>query len=273
MSESVRDYYNRNAFAEWERLDGALGRIEFASTVHLIDKYFPAQGRVCDIGGGPGRYTIELIRRGYQVTLLDLSEVEVDMAGARLRELGMSAERLIVGDARDLSSLASSSFHAALLMGPMYHVLDSEQRLAILRELHRVLMPRGTAVVSYLNSWGIVRTLIADAPHWYKDISVARSMQDENVYPDEKLTQFAEAYWSTPPAAQREIKLAGLELVGYAGAESIAAGMAPYLERMRAGLPDAYANAVQVAAETCELPQYRDCTDHLHFVIQKPGAV
>ena len=77
MSEVVKNFYNSNAKLEWERLDLPLCRIEFVSTLGLIDKYFPKRGRVCDIGGGPGRYAIELIRRGYAVTLLDISDDEI----------------------------------------------------------------------------------------------------------------------------------------------------------------------------------------------------
>ncbi len=270
MSEHVRNYYNRNAALEWERLGGPFGRIEFASTLHLIDKYFPSEGRVCDIGGGPGRYAIELARGGYRVTLLDLSEQEIDLARLHLSEQGLAAERLMVGDARDLTALDSQSFDAALLMGPMYHIVEAQERAGVLRELRRILRPRGVAILSYLNSWGIMRTGISDFPHWYGDISVLRSMQEEHVYLDEKLTEFTDAYWSTPEAAQKEIRRAGLELISYAGAEGFAGGMKPLVEQLAEARPDAYENVVQVAAETCELPQYRDATDHLHFVVRNP---
>src|SRR3989442_1617405 len=111
MNQVVRDFYNSNADAEWERLDLPLCRIEFLSTLHLIDTYFPKQGRVCDLGSGPGRYSIELIRRGYAVTLLDLSDDEIQMARAQLDKLELSAEQLIIGDAQNLTrTLAKSGF-------------------------------------------------------------------------------------------------------------------------------------------------------------------
>src|SRR5829696_414883 len=121
MSQIVKEFYNSNATLEWERLDLPLCRVEFQSTLRLIAKYFPERGRVCDIGGGPGRYSIELIRHGYEVTLFDLSDEEIRLARARLDDLGLCAEKLIVGDAQDMSDVASESFHAALLLGPMYH--------------------------------------------------------------------------------------------------------------------------------------------------------
>src|ERR1700742_4964515 len=78
MNQLVKTFYNYNAAVEQGRLDLPLCRIGFASTLRLIDKYFPKQGCVCDIGGGPGRYVIEMIRRGYANTLVDLSDVAAE---------------------------------------------------------------------------------------------------------------------------------------------------------------------------------------------------
>ena len=45
MSQFVRDYYNGDPAREWERLDTPLSKLEFASTLGLIAKYFPRQAR------------------------------------------------------------------------------------------------------------------------------------------------------------------------------------------------------------------------------------
>jgi len=253
MSQLVKDYYNANAEREQERLDLPLCKIEFASTLWLIDKYFPNQGQIVDIGGGPGRYAIELIRLGYKVTLFDLSEEEIRLARLRLDQLGLTAERLIVGNARDMSALASECFDAALLMGPMYHVVEPEERVKVLIELKRILKPNGVAIIAYLNSWGLMRTGITDFPNWYKDISILRSMLSEHTFTGQSLSDFTECYWSTPEAALVEVGKAGLEVISYAGAESFAGGMGSLLEKLAVDNRDAYENIVKVAAETCEL--------------------
>jgi hypothetical protein len=67
----------------------------------------------------------------------------------------------------------------------------------------------------------------------------------------------------------QEVQASGLEVLSYAGAESFLGGMGSLLENLKRENPIAYANIVQVAAETCELPQYRDATDHLHIVVRK----
>ena len=269
MSQFVKDFYNSHAENEQNRLDLPLCRIEFVSTLRLIDQYFPKQGRICDIGGGTGRYTIELLRRGYSVTLLDLSDEEIRLADIQLNKNGLSAEQLIIGDARDMSMLASNTFDAALLLGPMYHIVERNDRAKVLRELNRILKPQGVAIIAYLNSWGLIRTGVGDFPHWYKDISFLRSMLSEHTFAGNSLSGFTECYWSTSEAALQEIKESDLEVVSYAGAESFAGGMGVLLEQLATDNPEAYENIVQMAAETSELVQYRDSTDHLHVVARK----
>lgn len=269
MSQLVKDFYNANAAIEWQRLDVPLSQIEFVGALRLIDKYFPKHGRVFDIGGGPGRYAIELIRRGYAVTLLDISDEEIRLAQRRMSDLNLPAEQCMVGDARDLSTGASESFDAALLLGPMYHITEREDRLVALRELARILRPGGVAIVAYLNSWGLIKTGIVDFPNQFRDISTLRSMLGERTFTGQSLSGFTECYWSTPDVAFSEIKEAGLNIVSYAGAESFANGMGTLLEKLAEENPEAYDNLVTVAAETCELPQFRDSTDHLHIVVSK----
>jgi SAM-dependent methyltransferase len=268
MSQTVRDYYNAHAEREQKRLDLPLGRIEFASTLRLMEKYFPKRGHVCDIGGGTGRYAVELLRKGYVVTLFDLSEEEIRLAGDLLNSHQLTAKQLIIGDARDMSMLKSNTFDAALLLGPMYHIVGPDERAKVLQELKRILKPQGMAIIAYLNSWGMLKTGVVEGPELCKDISFLRSMLEEHTFTGDSPYSFTESYWSTPRAALREVQAAGFEVISYAGAESFVNGMGRLLEQVARAEPEAWNNIVEVAAEMCELEQYRDSTDHLHIVVR-----
>ena len=74
---------------------------------------------------------------------------------------------------------------------------------------------------------------------------------------------------STPTVALEEVSAIGFEVVTYAGVEGFAGGMKVILEKLAVEQPEAYANIVQFAVETCELKQYRDTTDHLHIICRK----
>ena len=269
MERFVRSYYNKNVEQEWTRLEGPLGRIEFASTLRLMERHFPPRGDICDIGGGPGRYSIELLKRGYFTTLVDLSEEEIEYAKNKIAELKLRAEGVWVGDARNLNMLGNSTFDAALFLGPMYHIVDPIGRKAALRELHRILKLQGLAIVSYLNSWGLLRTGINDFPERYNEPAFLRSLLGDRTWTGNELSGFTEAYWSTPPAALKELEESGFEVVMYIGAEGFAGGMGPQLEHLMRENPPVYENVVGMAAESSEFPQYRDACDHLHIAVRK----
>ncbi len=272
MSTHVRDFYDSAPEREWERLDTGLSRIEFASTLRLIEKYFSANGDVCDVGSGPGRYSIELARRGYRVTLFDLSGKLLERAERAFASEGINATAYIHGNARDLSVFKDESFDAALLLGPLYHMTERPDRSQALSEMVRILKPGGRAIVAFLNAWGLLRTGVAGFPHLYRNPSFLRSLLGETTFEDRERPRFTECHWSNPEIACKELRGVGLRIVSYAGAEGFVGGMAPLLETLRENEPAAYENIEAFAAETSELPGFRDATSHVHFVVEKSGT-
>lgn len=270
MIERVRQYYNQIVDAESNRLSQGLCAVEFASTLRLIGKYFPPTGRICDIGSGPGRYSLELTRMGYHVTLFDLADGVLVRARQEFAKAGLDADAFVLGTATDLSCFSDRSYHAALMLGPLIHLTATQDRRQALRELCRILVPGGTAIVSYLNSWGLMRTGLTDFPARYRNPDSLRSMLSEQTFEGE-LRGFTDCCWSTPPAALAEVESEGFTVLTYAGVEGFAGGMNAIIDRLSKEDPQAYESVLQVAPETSELPQYRDATDHLHIIVRVSG--
>ncbi len=80
---------------------------------------------------------------------------------------------------------------------------------------------------------------------------------------------FTHVYFTTPPAALDEVRRSGLEVITYAGAESFLSGMHLRMKTLFEEDQLVYKNLLQMAKEVCELPQYRDATEHLHIVVRK----
>src|SRR5579871_759162 len=129
---------------EDSRLRSGYFQLEYARTQELILRHLPPPPiTIIDAGGGAGVYAFWLARRGYRVHLIDVVPKHVEQArmasAIQAEHLLASAE---VGDARLLAH-ADASADAVLLLGPLYHLVEKEDRLACLREAHRVLRPGG----------------------------------------------------------------------------------------------------------------------------------
>jgi ubiquinone/menaquinone biosynthesis C-methylase UbiE len=119
---------------------GRLLRARRDLMVRLLDGEAP--GRVLDVGMGGGRLCIELARRGWEVSGLDVSKHMVELARRRLPE---AAERLRCGTMAELP-FRDGSFDAVVASGSLEYADDLGHALT---ELARVLRPGGSAVVSF----------------------------------------------------------------------------------------------------------------------------
>ncbi|HEX5416416.1 MAG TPA: methyltransferase domain-containing protein [Chloroflexota bacterium] len=166
---SVRRAYSENPELEWNRLtSGAQDRLEYLITSHALRRHLPTPGatiHILDAGGGPGRYTIDLARQGYNLTLLDLSPALLTVARERIAEAGPLVQQHVVeiaeGSITDLSRYPNDAFDAVLCLGgPLSHLTDPEQRKAALSELSRVARPGAPIFVSVMNRFGVFRGMV-----------------------------------------------------------------------------------------------------------------
>lgn len=116
MSEII-NYYSQ--FDEWGRLDRE--PIEFQVNWHYIKRYLPKTGNVLDNGAGPGKYSMELAKEGYKVTLTDLTPKLVEIAESKAKELQLEGQfnGFFAADARELNMMKDEQYGASLMLGPM----------------------------------------------------------------------------------------------------------------------------------------------------------
>ena len=150
--EEVLDFYNSGA--EIGRLEKGIGKIEYERTREIISRYLPQEkATIYDVGGGVGVYSKWLGELGHEVHLIELSPNAVDYA----KNINASTHSVIhsieVGDARNINKLDESA-DILLLMGPMYHLIDIEDRLKALTEAKRVLKKGGLLVCAGITRYG-----------------------------------------------------------------------------------------------------------------------
>ena len=94
-------------------------------------------GTVLDLGCGTGRFTVELARRGWQVTGVDIVPKAVSSARERAREAGVEV-RLVEANVANLTAAdVGSGFRLVLDFGTV-HGLSDEDRAAVGRLVGQV---------------------------------------------------------------------------------------------------------------------------------------
>ena len=172
--ERARAAYDLHPDREWERLiGGAQARLEYVITTHALGKHLPADRslRILDAGGGPGRYTIDLAKQGYRMTLLDLSPNLLDLAREKIARMGSEVEArveaIVEGSITDLSRFENGEFDAVLCLGgPLSHLIDHEDRGRAIAGLGRVANSTAPIFISVMNRLGAYRSAV-QWPDWF----------------------------------------------------------------------------------------------------------
>jgi ubiquinone/menaquinone biosynthesis C-methylase UbiE len=137
LSDDMQIYYE--AGEEQTRLTSGVS-IEFTRTQELILHHVPpAPAVIYDIGGGTGPYAFWLAELGYSVHLRDKMPLHIEQA-RQIMASHPTLASLAVGDAREVD-LPDESAELVLLLGPLYHLTEREDRVQALREAYRLLRP------------------------------------------------------------------------------------------------------------------------------------
>ena len=180
----IRAFYNDGWDREADRL--AHRQLEADVTWRYLDRYLPARGGILEVGFGTGAYTFPLARRGFQITAVDLSEGFTTRCKARAKELGLSDHiDFMTGDARTLELVPRGAFEAVLLLGPLYHLVEEEDRTNALRSAHDCLKPGGVILSAWLSRFGNFGNLIKKNPSWIENRDEVRWLIEKGRRPDD----------------------------------------------------------------------------------------
>lgn len=229
LDPAIADYYAK-AWDEDARLRSGTGEIELIRTREIVERFLPGAGlRILDVGGASGVHAEWLLQAGHTVHLVDPVERHVESA---IEALGANHRfTAVVGDGRALEA-ATDSFDAVLLFGPLYHLQDEEDRLAVWSEAHRVVRPSGIVFGAVITRFASLFSGLAEGEIFdpvFRRIVETDLATGKHTNPDGR-EYFTTAYFHRPDEAQREAESAGLEVEAVLGVEGITAWI-PRLER------------------------------------------
>jgi len=223
MLDDIRDvaaFYDSNPDKEHGRLEEH--QLEYGLTWRYLHEYLPTQGAVLEVGAATGRYTVELARRGYRVTAVDLSAALIERCRKNLTDEGLESRvQLVVADARNLGAVEEGQFDAVLLMGPLYHLVEEADRKLALKETSDRLRVGGVIFSAFTSRFGVVADLIKGAPHWIEDQVHVRSLLESGKRPDNYQRGGFRGYFAHPSEIAPLHEALGFETLVVAGVEPV----------------------------------------------------
>ena len=143
-------YYDIRAESLIQNVGQELEFFEF-----VFDEFTQATvSKILDVGCGTGRHYIPLVKDGYEVTGLDLSQNMLNV----LRKKAEAADLKPCVFRKDMREINfANEFDAIICMNTAFmYLLTDEDILRALRAFHRALRPGGAAVIDIMNFFSLL---------------------------------------------------------------------------------------------------------------------
>ncbi|MED1203850.1 class I SAM-dependent methyltransferase [Heyndrickxia acidicola] len=152
--EEIGNYIGGEGYLQYGFTKGTLQEVEF-----LIERMRLKPGSaILDVGCGPGRHSLELARRGFDVTGVDISSEFVRFAEEQAAKEKLNA-KFIKMDARSLQ--LDKTFNGAICLceGAFGLAGSLESHRDVLRGINGALVTGGLFVLTVINAFNLVRNL------------------------------------------------------------------------------------------------------------------
>jgi len=141
LFENYARHYDKECFVQ-----GTLGECDFIEQELKHNK----KVRILDVGCGTGRHSIELAKRGYTVTGVDLSGNQIKRAREKAQEAGVIVD-FQIQDARSLSFNGAFDLAIMLCEGGFSLMETDEMNFEILKSATKALKSKGGFIFTALN--------------------------------------------------------------------------------------------------------------------------
>lgn len=162
LYEDFAENYEKEVFTQ-----GTIGEVDFIEKEIEFDK----SKTILDLGCGTGRHTIELTKRGYSVTGLDLSDTQLKKAREKAEALKLNI-KFIKDDARYFKLEEKFDLVIIICEGAFSLMETDEMNFAILKNAYDSLKEKGKLIFTTLNG-------LFPLSHSVKDFINSENMGDD----------------------------------------------------------------------------------------------
>lgn len=210
ISRNIEQFYHKAS--EETRLDNGMGIFEFERIKSLIEKYLPKKAStIIDVGGGTGKYSEWLAKKGHNVHMVEPVEKHIKIAEKRA-EKTRNRFTIHLGAAHALA-IPSNCADLVILHGPLYHLQKREDRLLAIAEAKRVLKVGGIILGISINYTASTLVGLLNGLIHHKDFfAMCKEELQTGIHlpPKQFPWLLAEAYFHRPDELKSEFLQGGL---------------------------------------------------------------
>lgn len=232
-------------------------RVEFFTTVHFINRYLKKGSKIIDIGAGAGAYSLHFANQGYEVSAVELAPANVKVFQSKL--LPEHKIQLYQGNACDLSRFEDESFDLVLLLGPLYHLEQQQDRCKCIREAKRVCKKGGVILFSFISNDMVIltETFCYDLGYLLGD------SYDRGSF---KVEDFPFVFFTVDDARSMLLE-EGIQIEAEVGSDGVSELLHDKINAMD---EETYRNYLAYHLYCCEKPEMLGRSNHLLFVGRVP---
>jgi len=196
-------------------------RIEYNTTIHIMDELIGTDLKILDCAAGTGIYAFYLADKGNEVTATDITPRHIDIMNHQLKTKNYSMN-IAVMDAADMSIFEDESFDVVLNMGPFYHLISEKQRMKCMSESVRVLKKGGILFTAYIPRFYVYQ-FVSFSDSKYIDKTFADQIMNTGVMRhDDDLCFWTDAYFSTKEEMESLYSEYKLEIIDHFAQDGLA---------------------------------------------------
>lgn len=269
--QKVKKYYSELGTKEWRRVvRNPYHRLEFDTTMYFLKKYLPKKGLILDAGGGPGRYTIELAKLGYDIVLLDLTSGLLDIAKRQIKKAKVQnkVRQVIEGSIDSLSMFENNTFDAVICLGgTLSHIIKEKKREKAIEGLIRVAKRNAPIFVSVIGKLGILVGELIRFPEEIKIKEVFQKVRDTGDYYGGY--GFTACHLYLPEELKESFQKRKIKTLEMVGLEGLSTGHSKETNKLFKAYPKSWKIWWETHLKTCTYPTVVGISEHFLIVCRK----